>query len=99
MKHNCLGVDETAASEGGYIQWSSLRVMDLSYNSITSIDTSLVRGWERGRERGRGREREGEREGERGREGEGEREGERGGREGGRGGRGKERESASTCIW
>ena len=76
MKHNCLGVDETAASEGGYIQWSSLRVMDLSYNSITSIDTSLVRGWERGR----GREREGEREGERGREGEGEREGERGGR-------------------
>ncbi|XP_019851972.1 PREDICTED: uncharacterized protein LOC109581917 isoform X2 [Amphimedon queenslandica] len=42
LKHNCLGVDEAASSDGGFIQWNKLRVMDLSYNNITSIDTSLT---------------------------------------------------------
>ena len=41
LKHTCLGVD--SGMKGGYQQWTYLRVMDLSYNDLTSIDSSLVR--------------------------------------------------------
>ena len=41
LKHTCLGVD--SGMKGGYQHWTYLRVMDLSYNDLTSIDSSLVR--------------------------------------------------------
>jgi hypothetical protein len=39
LKHPSLGVDYHGGD--GYIKWTSLTVMDLSYNSLVSIDTSL----------------------------------------------------------